>query len=204
MPDAVQKGSSLKSWLTLSRQRWAVLVEAGAWIFTVIATFILEPPLGLSPNENKTWKAFAKFITIILTAFVFVTAQLWGAKRYRRRWLLASVIFSLALLGSFFLYQTLQANWTCSYFGDSKVIGAELTIKGKDYLSKNPGASCEVLLQDFIGNTDDVWTKESLDRRRFALTLSYMACISLASCTVLSTLQAVRLAEYRHDEKYHS
>jgi hypothetical protein len=80
---------------------------------------------------------------------------------------------------------------TCAYDNQKIIIGTIYTNKGRTYVEQNPNKTCDEVLDDFVGEAEAVWTKESINRSRLALETSYIFCISLFAVCLLALGQAV-------------
>src|ERR1035441_1848740 len=57
---------------------------------------------------------------------------------------------------------------------------------------KNPNLSLDALLEDFTGRAEDVWTRESINRRRLALAGLYVSCLPWFTVCVVAVVQAIQ------------
>lgn len=97
----------------------------------------------------------------------------------------------LFLVCTVFYYMKLQA-LTVPY-GDARVIrGTVYTPKGADYTSKNPGKTTEEIIEDFAGQTEEIWTEGSINSTRLVLGLSYSAAVAFLELAVLACLRKYR------------
>jgi hypothetical protein len=50
---------------------------------------------------------------------------------------------------------------------------------------------------DFVGKTEDVWTKDSIARCLFLMAWTYLSCVSLFGFCVMSLVQALYCASIK-------
>jgi hypothetical protein len=182
---------TFKSWLQQSKQNWLPLAQGGLWMGGILGGFLLPPPVGVTAGDEKIWLRLGQFIIAIVLGLVFLAARRWNQSRYSLRWGAAALVFLLLAVGAFFRYQQLTLAWTGTYAGDQVVIGSEFTEQGRAYASQNPKMSTEELIFNFAGKTEDIWTRESINRRRLLLAATYVSCLPLFTICLMSVVQAV-------------
>jgi len=170
------------SWL---KARFGKLSQIATWIFGIIGVFLLPPPVG---SEGDSIEGFAKFVLVVATGLVLVRVRRWSL---RRAWIVAACSLVLSVI-AFFAYRYFVASWTCTYFEVPLVVGSDehLTNLARQHLSQNPNLPCELLLQDFGGQAELVWSRQALISRRFALAGAYLLCVPLLTVCVIALLQA--------------
>ena len=57
-------------WLEQSRKSWTVLTQAAVWVLGVIGGFLLPPPVGAWPGEEKVWLRLAQFVVTVMIGLV--------------------------------------------------------------------------------------------------------------------------------------
>lgn len=182
---------TLTTWLTQSRKNWAVLTQLAVFIIGIVGGFLIPPPAGISETEDTGWLRLGQFVITVTVGVIFL-ANLGSRKRNIRRWWIVSTCFLIMAVMSFFLYKHLTYRWTCTYFGDTVVVGSQHTQMGKHYVEQNPDISCRQLLVDFAGGTDKIWTKDSIDRNRWILGVTYISCIPLFALCIIALLNGFR------------
>ena len=170
------------------KEYWGPLAEAATWIFGIIGSFLLPPPV--IANETQ-WPNFAKFIIAVCVGLLVLLALLWRKQKHWIGWALAALLFFAGGVGSFFTYQHLTDSSTCTYQGKLVVIGKTYTQHGAKYVQENPGISCGDLIDQHIGKVEDVWTKDSIDSARLKLLAVYVGCMPLFTICIISLLQAI-------------
>ncbi|MBI3048079.1 MAG: hypothetical protein HYY76_07175 [Acidobacteria bacterium] len=171
--------------LSSLKGRFAKLDQVGAWIFGIVGVFLLPPPVG---SDGDIIEALAKFVAVVATGLVLVRVRRWNR---RRAWIVATASLVLSV-SAFFAYRYFVASWTCTYFDVPMVVGDDenLTSLARQHLAQNPNLPCELLLQDFGGQTELVWARGVLIARRFALAGAYLLCLPLLIVCLIALLQA--------------
>jgi hypothetical protein len=187
----------LKSFLAGARDIWAILLQAAAWISTVVAGFLRPPEFvgqvsvsGLTPERLSK---LAEFIFAVLFGVAFATIV---RSRYLRSvwaWSLVTVGALVLAVTLFFLSLVLGTSWTCSSANTRVVIGSELTPHGVKYVEqgRGRGQTCEFWLDDHAGKVTDIWTLGSILRREIVLLIIYIATVLLFGLCIMAAIQAV-------------
>ena len=184
--------SESTSWVQQSRKSWLVLTQGALWLGGIFGSFLLPPPVGVSASDEKIWLRLGQFIIAVVLGLVFLAGRRWNQPRHSLRWGAAALLFLALAVTAFFYYQQLTLNWTCSYVGDKVVIGSTYTPQGLSYTQKNPNISRDDLIFDFSGETDKIWTRESINHRRLILAATYVSCLPLFTICLIAVVQAVQ------------
>ena len=51
------------------------------------------------------------------------------------------------------------------------------------------------LVNDFTGHTEEIWTRQSIDRRRLVLAAMYVSCLPLFTICLIAVVQAMQSSE---------
>lgn len=187
------ENNSTAKWFEQVKKIWGPLAQAGTWVAGIIGGFLLPPPIGA--EDNKLWLRFAQFVITIVVGLLVLPGRKWNRKKHAKWWWMVTAICLVAAVASFFAYQRLTYSSTCQTLdGDVVVIGHEYTPHGADYVRENPGISCTDLIDQHIGKTEDVWTKQSIDSARLKLAVTYIACIPLFTICIMALIQAIYCA----------
>lgn len=181
----------IPTWLERARTHWGLLAQCAVWVLSIIGTFVLSPPADVSTDDNEVYLGLAKFVVAVIAGLVIVAASRWHKRKHSTWWAASAVLFLISAIFSFDSYQQRMDNWTCRYDGKRKIVGSILTPQGRSYSDSNPGMSCNDLLLDFAGKSEDIWVKESIDARRISLSRSYLLSITLFTLCLLSIIQAI-------------
>ena len=178
-----------------------MLAQGGAWLLGVIGGFLLPPPVGMTDADDKTWLRFAQFLSSILMGLIFFGVLKWKQKRHAKWWWTAA--FAALILGTvcFFNYQRLTDKWTARYAGKKVVVGQEYTPHAAQYKQTNPNLSPDALLEDFVGRSEDVWTRDSINRHRLILAGFYVSCLPWFTVSVVAVVQAIRCVRSSAEKK---
>lgn len=183
--------SENKKWVQEARKSWLVLAQGGLWIGGILGGFLLPPPVGISAADEKVWLRLGQFIIAVVLGLVFFAARRWSQQRHALLWSGGALLFLTIAVAAFFRYQQLTMAWTGLYVGQKVVIGSVCTPQGLAYAQKNPMISCDELIFDFAGATEQIWTRESINRRRLILAATYVSCLPLFTICLISVVQAI-------------
>jgi len=157
--------------------------QFGTFVLTAFGGFYtrIAPP----QDSLKFWPGYASLIAGL--AFILI-ANIKDKVRPAILWI--SIIPALACPAFYYVkYQRLTAA-----YGESQVIcGTAYTPKGSDYTSKNQGKTKEELIQDFAGQTAEIWTEDSINEAKVVLGLSYSSAVGFLAFAALSGLQQAKL-----------
>lgn len=184
--------SEFQKWLQRSRKSWMALTQGALWLCGILGGFLLPPPVGFASGDDKIWLRLGQFVIAVLLGLVFLTTQRWNQPRHSLRWAGAAAVFLAVAVAAFFCYQQLMLAWTCNYSGDNIVIGSVFTPHGLSYRQKHPEFSYDELVSDFTGKTDEIWTRESINRRRLILAAIYVSCLPLFTICLIAVVQGIQ------------
>lgn len=81
-------------------KNWATLLQWGVFFASIFSEFLIELPKDT--NENSHYTNYAKFLSIGLTALLFIPISLFRQKKHGKFWLIfAAVCF---LVGPYFVF----------------------------------------------------------------------------------------------------
>jgi uncharacterized membrane protein YqhA len=180
-----------ESWLDLTKKTWGLLVELAVFIFGIIGTFLVPPPGWTTSTGDATLVRLGQFIIAVLAGLFLLLAAKWKHRKHVSRWAITCVVCLLLSVLAYFGYQKLKDARTCEYAQQEVIIGTDYTTHGREYLQNNPTATCQSLLEDFVGKADDIWTKDSINASRFILAGTYIGIIPLFTICIMSLVQAL-------------
>jgi len=184
--------SENQAWLQQTRKNWLVLTQGALWLAGILGGFLLPPPVGVSVGDEKIWLRLGQFIVAVVLGLVFFAARRWNKPGHALAWGGVALIFLAVAIAAFFRYQHLTLAWTADYVGEKVVIGSNYTPQGSSYTEKHPKISTEDLIFDFAGKTTDIWTRESINRRRLVLAATYVSCLPLFTVCLIAVVQAIQ------------
>jgi hypothetical protein len=184
--------SELQKWLQQSRKSWLVLAQAALWLGAILSGFLLPPPVGVLASDEKIWLRLGQFIVAVVLGLVFFAARRWNQSRHALRWCGVALMFLAIAVAVFFRYQQLTLAWTGIYNQEKIVVGSDYTPQGQSYTQKNPKISLDDLIFDFGGEIENVWTHESISRRRLLLAATFESCLPLFTICLIAVLQAIQ------------
>ena len=168
------------------------MTQGALWLGGILGGFLLPPPVGVAASEDKMWLRLGQFIIVIILGLIFFAAQRWTQPRHAFKWCMAALAFLVLAVAAFFRYQQLTIAWTENYNGDKVVTGSVYTEPAQNLLKENPRMSRNDLLVNFAGETENIWTRESINNRRLILAATYIICLPLFTICLLTVLQAIQ------------
>ena len=184
--------SEIQKWLQQTRKSWLVLTQSALWVGGVLGGFLLPPPVGVLPGDEKVWLRLGQFIIAIVLGLVFFAARRWNESRHALRWCGVAILFLAIAVAAFFRYQQLTLAWTGIYEGEKIVIGSVYTEQGRSYTQKNSKISLNDLIFDFSGEIENIWTHDSISRRRLILASIFESCLPLFTICLIAIIQAIQ------------
>lgn len=178
-------------WVENIKSTWGLLASFAIFIFGIVGSFVLPPPGWVASGGSTTLINFAKFVVAALAGLILILVHKWNKRNHLARWTLVAIGSLVLSLLAYFAYQHLLDTRTCKYFDEVVVIGGTYTQHAQSYVRGTPNASCSVLLEDFAGKADDVWTQDSINKSRYVLALAYISCIPLFTICIISIVQAL-------------
>jgi hypothetical protein len=184
--------------LELIEKNWNVLVQVATWLSSLIAGFLLPPPVGSVQGDGGALFKFAQFVVTVFVGLMAIPILKWRQRADTWVWWTVALATLLGGIAAFFSYSSLTDSWTEWYANRQVVIGSELNEDAQEYAQEyrkeNPEhkkPSPAQLLLDFPGGPENVWTKSSIDRRRHALGAIYVLCMPLFTLCVIAVTQAI-------------
>jgi hypothetical protein len=194
MPNPVQ------DFLKRARQTWLLLAQSTIWVAGVIVGFLLPPPAGTA-EESQIWVRFAQFVITIVIGMVLLAALRWKRKKDAFVWGGLSLLCLLLGTAAFFGYQLFAARWTALYHTEPVLIGSVYTDFGRTYHEQNPRFPPARLIEDFAGQVEKIWTRESIQQRRLLLAMMYVLAMPLFTLCIMSIVQAIQCAVAKRPSK---
>jgi hypothetical protein len=182
-------------WLQSARKSWLLLAHGTLWVGGILGNFLLPPPVGVTAADEKIWLRLGQFIVAVVLGLEILAARRWNQPRHTFRWGAVALLSLVIGVGAFFFYQQLTLAWTANYNLGKVVIGSELTKQGRTYTAANPAISTDELVSDFGGKTEEIWTRQSTDRRRLVLAATYVSCLPLFTICLIAVVQAMQSSE---------
>ena len=185
-------------------QNWHILAHIAAWIAGVVGvflTFILQ--MSLSDASASRFTNFAQFITALLAGLACILSLRAGRKQHAARfWTrLALVLVATAFL-LFITYQWLEPTWSCLFAQRFQlVIGSEYTDTARAYVAQHPdaGRSCDLLIADFAGSTEQIWPRAQLLAHYLILATLFIVAWLVCAAAIVAVLFALRTTQDEHE-----
>jgi hypothetical protein len=177
------------------RQKWQYLLQGSAWIMTLLAGFVLTPPIW-DFEQHLIWYRFTHFIVAALIGLMFIPITRWPNKRYTSRWALFTLILLILGVVLFFQYQSLRDDWTVAYDKKPVIIGKTYSRDALNYKEmvkgeENREVSDRELVMAAAGRTENLWNIEELHRRGRILAAVYVGSIAIFTVAIISLIQAL-------------
>lgn len=184
--------SDISKWFKQTRKSGAAMAQGALWLGGILGGFLLPPPVGVSAGDEKVWLRLGQFIVAVILGLIFFAAQRWSQPKHAFKWCGMALLCLVLAVGAFFRYQQLTMNWTGVYADEKVVVGSDFTSQGKFYSEQNPQISRDELISDFKGVTENIWTRESINRRRLILAATYVSCLPLFTICLIAVVQATQ------------
>ncbi|GGI58494.1 hypothetical protein [Winogradskyella haliclonae] len=169
------------------KNAWKEITLLSTWIATVVGTFIIPLPSWTnSPNTSQFYIKFIIFFATIIAGFLILHTF---RKKIAKYWSKLSVIFFLFLTLTTIFYYYFRETATLPYEGKDIIIG-DVRI-ANDPLTKienngNFPVSRTDIMKHFQGESERVWTKESINKNRIILILLLAITYTIAACFIIS------------------
>ena len=125
---------------------------------------------------------------------MFVATRRLRSRRRAPWWAGGLISLVLAVLVTFG-YNHLTGAWTCRYDDQVVIVGVEYTAQARDHRQRELGASCETLIRDFAGRSEDIWIGEGINRRRSLLAALYLGAVALFTVSIVAVVEAITAVE---------
>jgi TIR domain-containing protein len=175
-------------------RRWPTLLAAAGIGAAAIAAAFLTQPAALAGSESRTRAVFASLASAGIAAAIII--PLTARRRYSSRGIAVAGAGIALVLGlvAFVAGASIQRRCTLQYDGRAVLIGTELTDLGQRYRSINPQLPIEELLRDASGDSETVWTRQSISRCRVTMSWTYFLWLPLLIVSVVSAVPAGKLS----------
>ena len=172
-------------------RRWPTLLAAAGIGAAAIAAAFLTQPAALAGSESRTRAVFASLASAGIAAAIII--PLTARRRYSSRGIAVAGAGIALVLGlvAFVAGASIQRRCTLQYDGRAVLIGTELTDLGQRYRSINPQLPIEELLRDASGDSETVWTRQSISRCRVTMSWTYFLWLPLLIVSLVSAVLAV-------------
>jgi hypothetical protein len=161
-------------------------------VLGIVGAFLLPPPAESS--DEMPWRRLAQFVAAVLIGLMFVATRRWRACG-RAPWASVAVASLVLAVLATFGYDYFTRAWSCRYDDRRMIVGPEYTEQARAHLQRDPGVSCERLIQDFAGRLDDVWVGEGIRRRHSILAALYVGAVALFTICLVTLVEAIARAE---------
>lgn len=179
------------------KEKWNLFVQVGAWILTVLGTFIVQPPLLNLAAEHKI-DAFTKFLIASFVALLFIPLRKRSIKKFYPFWYkVAIVLFALSVF-SIAAYSKLLNDWSVKFYNSKVlVIGSNMYPEAKEFKKKlalklnRHHVDDETFVKARQGLTYSIWPKQELQNRFYIIAVFYMLCIAITGSFIITVIQSI-------------
>jgi hypothetical protein len=171
-------------------KRWKAISAVGAIVASTATAIYRPPPIG----DPQSFIALGTLLSSVTSGLLYVAMTRFSAKRDVIPWIAAAIAGSAGAVWCHSYYGTLTDTRVAVYQDQQFVIGDEYTAEGAAWAAAH-GHDSNALLFDFSGVATNAWTRESIERVKGRMRLSYYAVFPLVAIAILSTVQAVDLGK---------
>jgi len=184
--------------VTTTRRRGpssAEIAELGIVLAAAWGSSLLPAPSALDSTARPWPTAVA---VAMLGLFSIAAQRRWpsalDSARHGASVMIGCLVLALAGVVAYFYLVEL---WTCRYYAEARVTGAELTPFAAEYLRQEPATSCTELLKRFTGRADEIWTPASSLRRELTLRALHLGVVSASTVFALSAARLIARRQRR-------
>jgi hypothetical protein len=183
--------------LAFIKSKFGALLQLAAWVISVIAVFVIEPPHNIIQSAaNLNMTRFVQFVFAILLGLSFIVFQRFSRKKDTKLWIVVGVLCLGIGISVLFAYILALGNWTCEYDGALVVKGGTYTDVTAQFLKEHPGVSCDHLIEDAPAHQiDQIWPRAEIFSRYFIMIGLYTFAILAFGSAVLATVQALKISK---------
>ena len=167
-------------------KRWKAISAIGAIVASTATAIYRPPPIG----DPQSFIALGTLVSSVTSGLLYAAMTRFAARRYALHWIVAAIAGSAGAVWCHSHYGTLSDTRVAVYQGEQFVIGDDYTPEGAAWAAAH-GHDPNTVLFDFGGVATNAWTRESIERVKGRMRLSYYAVFPLVALAILATVQAV-------------
>lgn len=171
-------------------KRWKAISAVGAIVASTATAIYRPPPVG----DPQSFIALGTLLSSVTSGLLYVAMTRFASQRHVVAWIAAAIVGAAGTVWCHSYYGGLTDTRIATYQDQQYVIGDEYTAEGTAWAAAH-GHDPNALLFDFSGVTTNAWTRESIERVKGRMRLSYYAVFPLVALAILSTVQAVDLGK---------
>lgn len=177
--------------LDFLKKQWNLLTELSAWAALVIVGFWQGPPAS-TPVSTTPLGSFGHFVLTLAVGLMVIPASRYRQRRHTKPWVMAAATLVVLTSVAYFLHDWYATAWSCPYVRSRVVVGPDtaLTEHAKEYKVNHPNLTCAQIVWDYAGNVEEIWTKDSIEKRRLTLGVLYVAFLPLFAGSMICVIQA--------------
>ncbi|KAB2915143.1 MAG: hypothetical protein F9K23_11655 [Bacteroidetes bacterium] len=182
---------------TSLRENWTTLAQWGVFFVSIFSGFLIDLPI--ETNENNHYSNYAKFLSIGVTAMLFIPIGLFRLKKHGKFWLiLAAICF---FIGPYFVYHYHNSmdKYVVVKDGEQMIIGKKEEIFPSVILvleERYGKPISELNIKDVIESTGRpntyYWPEEVLRKSKNIILLNYFSAFLCYTIFVLCVLQSLK------------
>jgi energy-coupling factor transporter transmembrane protein EcfT len=195
----------MKDYLKLTIENILQIVTV---LLQTIGIFLIKPDIFSAYNNSALFAGgnFYNFLLIFLTILFLYLSYTFNKKTHSAKWFGVFIVFGLLFIASFYFFNTTIEQKSVLFYAENTE--AIRYIKGNTFTKEIQGCVNDLKLQnadisdlEIIKNcaavTDvsqlyKVWPEKEISHNINLINLLYCICLSLASVTLVSGLQAIK------------
>jgi hypothetical protein len=147
----------------------------------------IAPPEGVA----KIWTGVGALMAAIGFVVVKLLAHLTANSTSAQFWTIVAFVSIPLSVILFFVYLKAWQTWTFDYRRNLRIAGTEYTQPARDYIAANPDDTWAQTLFAFGGNSEAVWTPQSLKKIRFILGAAYSLFLACLAFTLYLAVEVI-------------
>jgi hypothetical protein len=171
-------------------RKWVRLTQIAVWIVGIASGFFLPPPTPYG-SANFSYYKLALFLTAVIVGLLLIPMKNRSRRSHTKEWISLTIVMVLGVCGILYSYSTVRNSTTFRYEGNVYVKG-QYTNGAQAYLAHYSGMTDSSLLLDAAGQSDLVWTPESVETNTLQLSGLYVAGVACLTICMLSLLQSLK------------
>jgi hypothetical protein len=162
---------------------WAAVTATATVIIALVAKMAAPPP--------TLWREAAQVPYVLeFIVIIIFSASMAGRKPElgaNFKWVLPLVLTLVCTVA----YYVLTTQFSCPFTDNRMAIGWAYLPTAAEYIARNPGQDCSLLIADYIGNTKMIWPAYQIIIMWLFIYFAYVLAVAFAAKTVVRAIQHV-------------
>jgi hypothetical protein len=177
-----------------THRSWPKIAQTAVWVTALVFPFLATPPrLLIRRPDGVDVQALTQFTLAVIIALLLLAFRRLRRPRQRRLWTILGATMLACGIGGFFFYVYLVESWTCEYDGRGPVVIGSTYLSEVVEWAQKRGMNCQLIIQDFAGFAEQLWSRGEMILRYLIILLCYVATILMFSVSLLIALQLLGL-----------